>query len=54
MNFTKIWNNKETYDTRKFILESKCRCTYGCALSFNILGNYRYQPKLIASALGFY
>ena len=54
MNFGKIWNSNKTKETKKFILESKCRCSYECALSYNILGNYRYQPRLIASALGFY
>ena len=37
--------------TKKFILESKCNCTYECALSYNILGNWRYQPGLLAAAL---
>ena len=51
MNFMKIWNNQKTKDTKKYILNSKCNCTYECALSYNILGNWRYQPKLAAAAL---
>ncbi len=51
MNFMKIWNNQKTKDTKKYILDSKCNCTYECALSYNILGNWRYQPKLAAAAL---
>jgi len=47
MNFMKIWNNNLTKNTRKFIIKSKCNCTYECALSFNILGNWRYQKDLI-------
>ena len=51
MNFMKIWNNKKTKDAKNFILKSKCNCTYECALSYNILGNWRYQAKLAAAAL---
>ena len=50
MDFMKIWNNQKTKDTKKFILKSKCNCTYECALSYNILGNWRYQSKLAAAA----
>ena len=46
MNFMKIWNEKRTKDTRDFILRTKCNCTYECAISYNILGNWRYQPQL--------
>ena len=51
MNFMKIWNNNETSNVKKFIKKTNCNCTYECALSYNILGNYRYQPKLIKAAL---
>lgn len=51
MDFMKIWNNQKTKDTKNFILKSKCNCTYECALSYNILGNWRYQTKLAAAAL---
>ena len=50
MNFMKIWNNKVTKNTKKFILQSKCNCTYECALSYNILGNWRYQAQLASAA----
>ena len=49
MNFMKIWNDKNTKDTRDYILKSKCNCTYECALSYNILGNWRYQASLASS-----
>jgi len=49
MNFMKIWGNKETTETKEWIKKSKCNCTYECALSYNILGNWRYQPSLIFS-----
>jgi MoaA/NifB/PqqE/SkfB family radical SAM enzyme len=51
MDFMKIWNDKKTKETKDFILKSKCHCTYECALSYNILGNWRYQHKLAAAAL---
>ena len=51
MNFMNIWQNKSTQDAKKFIKKTKCNCTYECALSYNILGNYRYQHKLIKAAL---
>jgi radical SAM protein with 4Fe4S-binding SPASM domain len=50
MNFMKIWNSKITKDTKEYILKSKCNCTYECALTYNILGNWRYTGQLISSA----
>lgn len=49
MNFMKIWSNDTTKKTKKWIKNSKCNCTYECALSYNILGNFRYQPSLLSS-----
>ena len=40
---------QKAYETKKFILNTKCNCTYECALTYNILGNWRYQPSLISS-----
>ena len=51
MNFMKIWNNQNTSDAKKFIHESKCNCTYECALSYKILGNPRYGPSLLKAAI---
>ena len=51
MNFMKIWNNDVSKNTKKYIKDTNCNCTYECALSYNILGNYRYQHKLIKAAL---
>ena len=50
-NFINLWNSKENCKIKKYIIESKCRCTYECAWTFNILGNYRYYPKLLKKAL---
>jgi MoaA/NifB/PqqE/SkfB family radical SAM enzyme len=51
MDLMKIWNNQKAKDTKNFILKSKCNCTYECALSYNILGNWRYQAKLATAVL---
>ena len=42
---------KKDKQTKKFILESKCNCTYECALLYSILANRKYQPKLIYEAI---
>ena len=54
MDFMKIWKNNITKNTKKFIIKSKCNCTYECALSFNILGNLRYHPQLIKAVFDRY
>ena len=54
MDFMKIWNSNLTKNTKKFIIKTKCNCTYECALSFNILGNWRYQTRLISSLFSSY
>jgi radical SAM protein with 4Fe4S-binding SPASM domain len=53
MNFMKLWFSKNNKDLKNFILDSKCHCTYECALSYNILSNWRYQPALLKAALKF-
>ncbi len=50
MDFMKIWKNMKTTETKKEILKNNCNCTYECALTYNILGNWRYQPKLIGKS----
>ena len=54
MNFMKIWNSKKTKDAKSFIKKTNCNCTYECALTYNILGNWRYQPRLISSLFNSY
>ena len=51
-DFMKLWGDTSAAQTRDWIKTSKCHCTYECAWSFNILSNFRYQPALIAAALG--
>jgi MoaA/NifB/PqqE/SkfB family radical SAM enzyme len=52
LDFMKVWDSATTAETRRFIKDSHCHCTYECAWSFNILSNYRYQPDLLMAALG--
>jgi len=54
MNFMDLWTSKKKKEVKNYILDTKCRCTYECALSFNILGNWRYQFKLLSGLLSKY
>lgn len=54
MNFIELWSTQKNKDIKKFILDSKCKCTYECAMSFNILGNWRYQHRLLSSLITYY
>ncbi len=47
MNFMELWKNKATKDTKKFIKDIDCNCTYECAWSINVISNKKYIPKLI-------
>ncbi|PPR49431.1 MAG: 7-carboxy-7-deazaguanine synthase [Alphaproteobacteria bacterium MarineAlpha5_Bin5] len=53
MNFMKIWNNQKNLKLRKFIKESKCHCSYECALAFNFTSNFRYQFSFLKSYFDF-
>lgn len=53
-DFMRLWQDAKADDTRHWIRETNCHCTYECAWSFNVLANARYQPTLIAAALGKY
>lgn len=52
MDFGELWDSTVASEAREWIVDSECHCSYECALGFNILGNARYQPKLLAAALG--
>ena len=54
MDFLKLWTTQKNKEIKDFIIKSKCKCTYECAMSFNILGNWRYQHKLLSSLISFY
>jgi len=50
-NFMRLWRDATAQDTRKWIRDTKCTCTYECAWSFNILANYQYLPRMARAAL---
>ena len=51
MNFSDLWRSQKKEEIKNFILDNKCNCTYECALSYNVLSNWRYQPSLVKSVL---
>jgi MoaA/NifB/PqqE/SkfB family radical SAM enzyme len=53
-DFLALWNSSKVLETRKWVKDTKCNCTYECAWSFNVMGNWKYQPKMISAALGNY
>jgi hypothetical protein len=46
-DFKKIWYSQKADETRKFIADTKCFCTYECFLTVNILFNPRMMPKIL-------
>lgn len=51
MDFGRLWRSPAARATSRWIKDSRCNCSYECAWAFNILGNARYQPRLIGAAL---
>jgi MoaA/NifB/PqqE/SkfB family radical SAM enzyme len=51
-DFLRLWQDSKAAETRDWIRDTNCHCTYECAWSFNILSTARYQPALIGAALG--
>lgn len=49
MDLMQIWKNAKASSARKFIKDTKCNCTYECALSFNVLANWKYQARMVSS-----
>jgi radical SAM protein with 4Fe4S-binding SPASM domain len=42
-----IWKGKAAADARQFISKTHCNCEYECAMSVNILSNFKYHPSFI-------
>jgi len=51
-DFLRLWADTTAAETRQWIRDTNCHCTYECAWSFNILSTARYQPALVGAALG--
>jgi MoaA/NifB/PqqE/SkfB family radical SAM enzyme len=50
-DFLKLWSGTAANETRDWIKNTKCNCTYECAWTYNLLGNLKYQPDFLASAI---
>lgn len=51
LDFDALWRSEPTRAANRWIRDTRCHCSYECAWGFNILGNARYQPQLLAAAL---
>ena len=51
-DFLKLWRNEQSLSVKKWIKDTKCHCTYECAMTYNVMSNYQYQPRLIKKAIG--
>lgn len=52
LDFGALWRDAPAREASRWIKDTRCNCSYECAWAFNILANPRYQPKLVAAALG--
>jgi len=46
LNFMSLWKDRAAGETKKFIKDTNCHCSYECAWSLNIISNIRYIPEL--------
>lgn len=51
---SKILEKKDSKNLRKWIKDTKCKCTFECATAANIVWNYKNIPKIANSALKAY
>lgn len=51
-DFLKLWRSNQTKSVKKWIKKTKCHCSYECAMTYNVMSNYKYQPRLIKKGLG--
>ena len=49
---SKVMNNAKTKETRKWIYDTKCKCTYECAMSTNALFSWPMTKKYFGLILG--
>ncbi len=50
-DFLKLWQDATAAETRKFIIDSKCHCSFECAWATNIVSNPRFLPGLVAGTI---
>jgi len=51
LDFLKLWRDGAAADTRRFIKDTNCHCSFECAWSTNIVSNPRYLPALAAGTI---
>ena len=47
VNMNKMFFSSEAKNLRKKIINTKCKCTFECAMSSNVLFNGNMVPKII-------
>ena len=50
-DFMKLWNDKKATETRKWIKDTKCKCSFECALAANVVWKPKNYPKVVSSAI---
>ena len=53
-DISKVLQRNESKNLRKWIKDTKCKCTFECATAANIVWNYKNVPKIAGSALRAY
>lgn len=51
VDINQLYNSIETKQIRKKIKDTKCKCTFECAMSTNTLFNKDMFPKVVAQSL---
>lgn len=47
MSLAKAWDSAEAHRTREWIWDTKCHCTFECAMTVNVLFNPRLSPTVM-------
>ena len=50
-DLNKLLKNQETKETKKWIKDTKCKCTFECAASASVVWNVKAYPKLLSHTL---
>lgn len=50
-DLNKLLKNSKVKETRKWIRDSKCKCSFECALAANVVWNKKNYPKVLLSAI---
>ena len=50
-DLNKLLKNQETKETKKWIKDTKCKCTFECAASASVVWNVKAYPKLLGHTL---